>query len=52
LPAIITHSFFAEDSLENIKDPVLKDKISSRMDLFYLEPRVLIYSFIIKPNPG
>ncbi len=52
MPAIITHSFFAEDTLRNIKDRILKNEISSRIDLFYLGARVLTYSFIIRQNPG
>ncbi len=51
MPAIITHSFFAEDSLGNIKDPVLKDKISSRMDLFYLGAQGPDLFFYYKAKP-
>lgn len=51
MPAIITHSFFAEDTLENIKDPVLKNELSSRKDLFYLGAQGPDIFFYYKAKP-
>ena len=51
MPAIITHSFFAEDTLRNIKDPVLKNEILSRMDLFYLGAQGPDIFFYYKAKP-
>ena len=51
MPAIITHSFFAEDTLRNIKDPLLKSEISSRMDLFYLGAQGPDIFFYYKAKP-
>ena len=51
MPAIITHSFFAEDTLGNLKDPVLKNVISSRMDLFYLGAQGPDIFFYYKAKP-
>ena len=51
MPAIITHSFFAEDALRNIKDPALKNEISSRIDLFYLGAQGPDIFFYYKAKP-
>ena len=51
MPAIITHSFFAEDTIENIKDSPLKKVISSRRDLFYLGAQGPDIFFYYKAKP-
>lgn len=51
MPAIITHSFFAEDTLRNIKDRILKNEISSRIDLFYLGAQGPDIFFYYKAKP-
>ncbi len=51
MPAIVTHSFFADDVLKDIGDSLLKNEISSRRDLFYLGAQGPDIFFYYKANP-
>jgi len=51
MPAIVTHSFFADDVLRDIKDPLMKNEISSRRDLFYLGSQGPDIFFYYKGQP-